>query len=323
MNHKKECELMNVIISNKFRVELRNVNIPVGKELIGQYVIDDIINSFSNFEFSKLIIDLTSIKDQDNLQAFQRMASTFDMNNIIFYIDGNKDNKLISELIPFGIYNFANSPISVKSLTEQANSYKDVAHYHNVTVEADINVAMSGGTKIIGFKNLTPNAGSTSLIYMSLKYLETLYRVLVIEVNKNDFGIYQTESSISVNESEFVNKLNQAINFDVVLVDLNDSKLDSLCSDVLYLMEPSIIKLERFSRATPNISESLKNKKVVLNKSFLTSDDLSKLEFEGKFKVFFNLPPINDRSNKSEHIIALYKKLGLDKKDAKKRKKRK
>lgn len=309
---------MNVIISYKFKSELKTVDLPIGKELIGQYIIDDIINSFSNFQFSKLIIDLSTIKDKDNLQGFQRMASMLNMNNIIFYIDGSNDNDLIAKLIPFGIYNFANSPVIVKNLIDNPNSYKDVAHYHVVKPQGDVNVAMNSKMRIIGFKNLTTGAGATTLIYMSKKYLENLYRVLVVEVNKTDFEAFKIENHMSIDADNFLTEINKVNNFDIVLVDLNDSNLENMCSEVLYLMEPSIIKLDNFSRTNINFGEMLKGKKVVLNKSFLTSDELSKFEYEGKFRVFFNLPPINERQKKSEHIIALYKKIGLDKKDAKK-----
>ncbi len=311
---------MNVIISNKLRNELKNISIPIGKELIGTYSIDDIVNSFANFTFTKLIIDLSAIKDQENLLGFQRLSSTLNVNDVIFVINDSNDNKLISNIIPFGIYNFANTVESVIKLTQTSNQYKDVAHYHdlsNSSINKSVTMGITGKTRIIGYVNMTKEAGSTSLIYMSMKYLSKFYKVLGLEINKNDFKAFNQENLKSISTDDFVNELNKSTDYDIILVDLNDSKLDVHCSDVLYLIEPSIIKIDMLSRLNGNFSEFLRGKKVILNKSFLTSDDLSNFEYEGKLKVYFNLPPINDRANKSEHIISLYKKLGMDKKNAK------
>jgi len=312
---------MNVIILNKFKEIVNNITLPIEKTLIGNYSIDDIVNSFSNFSFDKLIIDLSSIKDQNNLVGFQRMASTLNMSNVIFIIDGNNDNDLIAKLIPFGIYNFANSPENIVILMNTPNAYKDVSHYHDLmNVDLNKNVSMNsiGNVRVIGFKNMTKEAGSTSLINMSKMYLEKFYKVLAIEVGKDDFRSFRGKNYLSVLEQDFVNTLNKSIEFDIILVDMNNSAVEVYCSDVLYLIEPSVIKLSLLQRLNPNLSEKLRGKKVVLNKSFLNSDDLYNFEYEGKFKIYFNLPPINDRLNKSEHIKAMYKKLGINKKDAKK-----
>ena len=39
----------------------------------------------------------------------------------------------------------------------------------------------------------------------------------------------------------------------------------------------------------------MKGKHLVLNKSLLSTNDVSDLEFEAKAKMFFALPPLNDR----------------------------
>ena len=268
-----------------------------------------------------LIIDLTAIKDKENLTDFQKMASTLDMQKVIFLIEGNNDNDLISKLIPFGIYNFANSNEMVIRLSNEPNSYKDVAHYHELSGAhggPSITMNANSKTRIIGFKNITKEAGATTLVYLSKIYLEQLYNVLVIEIDKEDFRAFGAENVISVAEKDFIQTLNKSTNYDVILVDINNSNTEAYCSEVLYLIEPSIIKLSLLEKTAINISEKLRGKKVVLTKSFLNSSDLSKFEYEGKIRVFFNLPAVNDRSNKNEYVMALYKKLGLDKKDAKK-----
>lgn len=311
---------MNVVIVNKLRDMLNNLNVPIGKTLIGQYNIEDIISSFVNFDYQKLIIDLSSIKDVDNLAGFQKLASSINMNNVIFLIDGNNNNDLITKLIPFGIYNFANSGENIANLITTPNTYKEVAHYHDLNNVVNKNVTMSslGNVRVIGFKNMVKESGSTSLIYMAKQYLEKFYRVLAIEVDKDDFKYYKGENFISTSEKDFLTILNKAVDYDIVLIDINNSSVEIHCSDVLYLIEPSVLKISQLEKLNQNLSERLRGKKVVLNKSFLNSDDLSSFEYEGKIKVYFNLPPINDRSNKSEHLIALFKKLGIDKRNAKK-----
>lgn len=312
---------MNVVIANKLKNETSSINLPIGKTLIGYYLIDDIVNSFANFEFSKLIIDMSAIKDKDNVVGFQKMAATLNMQNIIFVIESVDDNNLIAKIIPFGIYNFATSFNGVAELINIPNTYKEVAHYHDVSsIKSPVPTAMKtvGNTRIIGIKNITKSAGATSLIYLSKKYLEKLYKVLVIEVGKEDFKIYKDEDYISTTEENFMNTVNNSSGYDVILVDINHFGVETYCSDVLYLIEPSIIKLGMLEKVDRNFSEKLRGKKIVLNQSFLGSSDLSKFEFEGKIKVFFNLPVMNDRSNKNDHIIALYNKLGFTKRDAKK-----
>lgn len=57
---------------------------------------------------------------------------------------------------------------------------------------------------------------------------------------------------------EFLNN-NKSAN--IILVDLNNSKNDYLCNDVIYLLEPSIIKLNKLLRYGPIALKNLKNKK--------------------------------------------------------------
>jgi hypothetical protein len=314
---------MNVIIANKLKDNLSTVNIPLGKTLIGYYLIDDIVNSFVNFECSKLIIDMSAIKDKDNLVGFQKMAASLDMQNVIFVVGDNNDNELITKIIPFGIYNFANNPSGVVELVNKPNTYKDVAHYHdlsNIKNPATTAMRAVGSTRIIGFKNITKSAGATTLIYLSKLYLEKMYKVLVVEVGKNDFSAYRVDNVVSTTEDNFTNTINEASDYDIILVDINTFNVEAYCSDVLYLIEPSIVKLGILERTMHNFAEKLRGQKIVLNKSFLRSSELSSFEFEGKIKVYFNLPTMNDRANKNEHIVALYNKLGFNKRDARKTK---
>lgn len=59
-----------------------------------------------------------------------------------------------------------------------------------------------------------------------------------------------------------------------------------------------------------NYSE-IKNKKVVLNQSLLSSNDVAEFEYESKMEVFFNLPPLDERENDLPALNDLLVKLGF------------
>ena len=62
--------LMNVIIANKYKDMLMGLNIEIIKSMEGVFEVDEIIDTFSNFYFDRMILDITAIKnytDLDNL----------------------------------------------------------------------------------------------------------------------------------------------------------------------------------------------------------------------------------------------------------------
>ena len=66
----------------------------------------------------------------------------------------------------------------------------------------------------------------------------------------------------------------------VILVDLNECEDDSSCGDVLYLIEPSSIRLNKLMRTNKNIFNELNGKKIILNKSLLNNKDIEDFEYE-------------------------------------------
>ena len=99
-------------------------------------------------------------------------------------------------------------------------------------------------------------------------------------------------------------------NVSVILVDLNKATEDSFCNDVIYLIEPSTIKLNRLVRRNREIFDKLANKKIVLNQSLLLNNDVFDFENEARVKVFYNLPPLDER--KRNAIIGDFlSKLGI------------
>ena len=212
-----------------------------------------------------------------------------------------------------GIYNFTTNLDGIKYCLEHPNTYKDVAHIQQLnTLSSTINEKVMSGNQIIGIRNVTDHAGSTTLIYMLKKELEQTYgmSVLALEINKHDFLYFNDKNMISTTDSNLMTEIVKHKDASVILIDLNDSDNDGVCSDVLYLLEPSSIRLNKLMRRNRKIFEELRGKKIVLNQSLLTNKDLMDFEYEGRTKVFYNLPPLNDRE-KNPVLTDFLAKLGL------------
>ena len=65
---------MNVIISNKNEALLENLGIDVIKEMHGEFSVDEIIATFQNFFYQRMILDITAIKDYTNITNLQKLS---------------------------------------------------------------------------------------------------------------------------------------------------------------------------------------------------------------------------------------------------------
>ena len=175
-----------------------------------------------------------------------------------------------------------------------------------------INEKVVAGSRIIGIKNVTDHAGSTTLIYMLKKELEQSYgmSVVAIEVNRHDFSYFNSSNMISIDDEHLMTEIVKHNDVAIILIDLNDSSNEGACSDVLYLIEPSSIKLNKLMRRNRRVFEELKGRKIILNKSLLSNSDIMDFEYEGKTKVFYNIPPLNDRV-KNPVLSDFLSKIGL------------
>lgn len=315
---------MNVIVSNKNEGLLNSLDIDVIKSIKGEYEVDEIIQTFSNFFFNRMFLDLTAIKDYTNISNIQKLSMSLDIEKVIFLLDNNlmNDNVFLSKLISMGIYNFANTKESLLYLYNHPNTYKDVAHIHQLntntnntssTKKEESNkpvIDQAKNAKVIGFKNVTTGAGSTTLIYMFKKYLSEKHYVVALEVNKNDFGFFNEKDMYSINQNNLSAAINKFSNASYILVDINNGDLTA-CDEVIYLIEPSTIKLNKMMLVNKNTFEKLYDKKIVLNKSLLSPQDVNDFEFESKSKIAYNIPPLNDRDTNEEFFIEFMEKLGL------------
>lgn len=318
---------MYVIISNKYRAMLAGLDIEVMKAINGEFEVDEIIDMFSNFYYQMMILDITAIKNYKDIRTIQKLSVSLDMNKIIFVLDDDPEsssNAYLSKLISMGIYNFTRNKDGINYLLQHPNTYRDVAHIHQLDELAQAvtekivinnNTVTSEVAKrqmILGVRNITEHAGSTTLIYMLKKQLEINYTVLAIEIGKRDFYYLNDKNMISVDQKDFARTLMQYKEVDIILVDLNGFvEEEPVCDDVLYLIEPSTIKLNRLISRDKNIFNKLKSKKIILNKSMLNSKDVLDFEYESQSSVFYNVPPLDERLGEHTLLDDLLSRVGF------------
>ena len=323
---------MNVIVANKNKGLLNSLDVDVIKSIEGEYTSEELINTFSKFFFNRMFLDITAIKDYYDIANLQKLSMGLEMDKVILLLDNTlyNDKDYLSQLISIGIYNFANTKESLMYLYNHPNTYKDVAHIHNISnnksteEEPEKKIHFFGRkeddeepgfqitktAKVIGFQNVTKSAGATTLIYILKKMLSEKDYVVAIEVNKNDFGFFNEKDMYSVNKENLPAAINRYGNANMILVDLNSTPGD-VCDDVIYLIEPSIIKLNKLMLVHKDVFDKLYGKKIVLNKSLLSAKDVSDFEFESHSKISYNMPPINDRIDNSEKLQDFLNKLEL------------
>ncbi len=307
---------MNVIIANEAKSMLSTLDIDVIKSVDGVHTADEIVEMFKNFFYARMILDITAIKDYNDITNIQKISIGLDADKIILLLPNNEastSSSYLSKIISMGIYNFTTTVDGIKYFLEHPNTYKDVAHIQQLNdLSTTINEKVVAGSRIIGIKNVTDHAGSTTLIYMLKKELEQSYgmSVVAIEVNKHDFSYFNSSNMISIDDEHLMTEIVKHNDVAIILIDLNDSSNEGACSDVLYLIEPSSIKLNKLMRRNRRVFEELKGRKIILNKSLLSNSDIMDFEYEGRTKVFYNIPPLNDRV-KNPVLSDFLSKIGL------------
>ena len=335
---------MNVIVSNKYQYMLENLGIDIIKNLNGEYTADEIIATFQNFFYQRMILDITAIKNYKDLKNLQKLSISLDMDKVILLLDDDPESTSIpylSNLISMGIYNFTRNVEGIQYLYNHPNSYRDVAQFHQIGIQQPVQPQpmqqpvpqpAPGGQipqqpipqpmpqpeihvkRVIGIKNVTSQAGATTLTYMMRNELAKHYNVVAIEVEKTDFTYFKDNNLVSANRGNFMSILNRYANCDVILIDVNNNQeAISRCDEMIYLVEPSTIKLNKITMTLPQTLKDLKNKKIVLNKSLLNSKDVLDFEYESKLKVLYNLPPLDEREKNIPVLKTFLVKFGFDK----------
>jgi len=338
---------MNVIVSNKYVAMLSNLNIDLIKSINGEFEVDELIAQFDNFFFNKMILDITAIKGYQDISTIQRLSFGMDMSKVILLLDDSEvvnSPQYLSELVSMGIYNFTRNIDAIAYLIDNPNTYKDVAAFHmlgnqgfsnqgpsappppshgfgkggrvqeNNFFTEQVSTPSIGGTRVIGFKDLTDHAGATTLIYMLKKQLDNNYSVLGLELDKDDFLFFNDENLRSVSSKELDQIIKNPINnYQVILIDINNSSQEENCTEMIYLIEPTTLMLNKMIRRDRNVLDKIKGKKVVLNKSLLQPNDIKDFEAEARCSIFQNIPPLDDKQDKHRVLDEFLNKLGFDK----------
>lgn len=311
---------MDTVISNKYSSVLVSLNVEISKKLEGEYEVDEIISTFGNYFFNKMFLDITAIKDYKSLTNLQKLSMNINMDKVILLLDADdpiSDSKVfLSKLVSMGIYNFTKDQSNLMYLYTNPNTYRDVAYLQeiedsqseqkNQVNESQIAVSK----KIIGVKNVTDSAGSTTLIYLLKKALSDYYTVMALEIDKRDLTFFKDKNTLTIRDDEIDRVIAQNNNVDIFLIDLNKTKKDYLCTDTIYLIEPSTIKLSKLVLVNPSIFRELSGKKVILNKSLLDESDIADFEVEANIRTYYNIPPLNDKKDNNKILLPLLNKMG-------------
>lgn len=324
---------MNVVTANENRSILDRLDIDIIKRIDGQYELRDLLSKFVNLYFNKMIIDITSIANYTNIEVIKQLAQSVDPNRVILLLNNDpivNSNVYMSQLVSLGFYNFTRNFEGIKFLYNTPNTFENVKHI--LMSEKDIQKQQQASQKeiesqntqvanrdkdrlIVGVANLTNHAGATSLVNMMVRQLNDKGYVAVgLEMFRNDLIFYHDQNlSSCMTKSDLEQKLRLYQDVSAVIIDLNDfGDADKYCDEVLYLVEPSYVKLTKLLKKNRNAFNEMKGEKVVLNMSFVNDQEVPDFEYETKIKVFDNLPPMNDRNRDLEEVNQLLSRLGFD-----------
>ena len=320
---------MNILITNAAEDKLSSLDIDIIKHITGTYNVNELVDMFSTFFYNKIVIDITAINNNKDVNTFKSLSEGLDTDKLILFLPEGSEfctTEFLSNLISVGIYNFTTNLDGVKYLIKNSNSYKDVAHIQKLestgakpvdtaTSAIDMSSSVSDLPNLvtIGIKNATSHAGSTTLTYLLVKELSSIYgkdKVLGIEVDKDDFKYFNAKNLVSTSSNNLRQLITSASEVKIIIIDLNKSTDVSMCNKVVYLLEPSTLQLNRMIDRNKMVLDKLKNELVVLNRSLLSDKDVSDFESESGLRILYNLPPLNDRK-RNDAIYDFLVKLNL------------
>ncbi len=322
---------MNVVTANENKSIIDRLDIDIIKRIDGQFELKELLSKFVNLYFNKMIIDITSIKDYQNLEVIKELSKSVDPSRVIIILNNDatvNSSFYMSNLIACGFYNFTRNFEGVKFLYNTPNSYDSVKHLviseeevvrqSNAFKEEQAVIYQSSGTnkkrQIIGFINLTNHAGSTSLVNMLVRQLNASgQQAIGLEMFRQDMLYYHDPNlSTCFNKNDLESKLKLYDDVAAIFIDLNEfGEADKFCDKIIYVIEPSYIMLTKLLKKNRNALAEHKNDLILLNKSFVNDQEIPDFEYESKLKVYFNLPALNDRNNNLGPINDFLRKMGF------------
>ena len=320
---------MNLLIENLNSALLSKIDINVIKTLQGEFTKRDLEDRLVNLYYSRVIIDITAIKNHEDFNSLFDFLYYFDKDKVVLLLEVDASAEYISAIVKEGYYNFTKNIGGINYLIDHPNTLRDVEKYIIVDIfddniktdekiiKKDVDKLIKNPNQIvIGIQNLTEHAGATTLMNMMLNALNPTYSAVGIEMVSHD-TIFLRSSNIgeSVSYDDLCYKIRTMKNMNVIIVDLNGVNAVNLCDYVLYLIEPGIISLSKLFSNKYNYEEAFANSngKIILNRSSLTDDVIKGFEYNTKVKVFHVIGNLNDRDNNHMDINILLNKLGFDK----------
>ena len=76
---------MNVIVSNLNSNRFVNLDVDVIKSITGEFTVDEIVQSFSNFFFNRMFLDVTAIKNYTDVSIFKNLSIGLDVSVSSFF----------------------------------------------------------------------------------------------------------------------------------------------------------------------------------------------------------------------------------------------
>ena len=259
------------------------------------------VNSFENNSFNHT--------NSNIYQPTNNFGSSLNLNNSQ-PLPSNVNDGIINQFSPVGYNNVSNE--SDSGYNNFSNNYYAGDGFNNQfnnNINNTNNIIRDGNSEfyndykqesssfVLGIKNITLHAGSTTLIYLLMKVAreKLKLRVNAVEVNKDDFKYYNDSDMISATTESLKNVIASS-NANLILVDLNDyyGNFD-LFNDVIYLVEPSVIRLNKLMMENRFVFKENSKHTLMLNMSLLNNNEMNALSKEAGVNFVMNIPPLNDR----------------------------
>ena len=318
---------MNLVIVNENTIVVNALTIDIIKVLNGVYDVNSIEKELVNFYFNKVIIDITAIKNYFSSFDLFEFLNYFGKDKVILLLNDSaycNSKEFLTKLINNGYYNFTSNSQGVSFLVNRSNTYEDVKKYiQTTTFTSELNSSIGSTNiqtrtntiKIIGIKNLSEGAGSTTLMQQMVKQLAFNYKVKGIELNSFDAMYFRRPDIIFCNDyTEAKTKIQGLKGIDAIIIDLNEFEdKNKICTDIIYLLEPGIIRISKFIKNINKYKDELNDMKIVLNRSALKDEEINYFEQETGLNIYYNLTNFDDKKDRLLSIDRLLIKLGFDK----------
>lgn len=322
---------MNVVTANKNKEIIDRLDIDIIKRIDGQYELRELLSKFVNLYFNKMIIDITSIENYQDIEIIKQLGKAIDPSRVIILLNDEPELNsplYMSTLVSTGFYNFTrnfegikylynnpNNLDSVKHLLLDQSAVKDIIARQEAEAKEREEALQNAGKRIVvGLSNLTDHAGATSLANMMVRQLNAQgNKALGIEMFRQDMLFYHDRNLIScMNKFDLESELKKHTEENAVIIDLNEfGEAKLFCDHILYLVEPSNVKLTKLLKKNRNAFLEKDGEKIVLNQSFVNDQEIADFEYEAKCKVYDNIPPLNDRDMNLAEVNSLLQRLGF------------